>query len=70
VQALLRSYEETKLIPVVVSASAAVRDKNEAYRLGAHNFVGKMPLSDKRRDGALHGPVPSSYEVFASVATT
>jgi two-component system response regulator len=39
----LRSYEETKLMPVVVmSASASPRDKDEAYRLGANSFIGKM----------------------------
>jgi CheY-like chemotaxis protein len=39
----LRSCEETKLLPVVVmSASADPRDKDEAYRLGANSFVGKM----------------------------
>ena len=39
----LRSYEETKLLPVVVmSTSADPRDKDEAYRLGANSFVGKM----------------------------
>src|SRR5918995_5591532 len=42
----LRSYEETKLLPVVVmSASADPRDKDEAYRLGANSFVGKMTSS-------------------------
>jgi two-component system response regulator len=39
----LRSYEETKLMPVVVmSASASPRNKDEAYRLGANSFIGKM----------------------------
>jgi two-component system response regulator len=39
----LRSYEETKLMPVVVmSASASPKDKDEAYRLGANSFIGKM----------------------------
>ena len=39
----LRSYEETKLMPIVVmSASASPRDKNEAHRLGANSFIGKM----------------------------
>jgi CheY-like chemotaxis protein len=39
----LRSYEETKLMPVVVmSASASPGDKDEAYRLGANSFIGKM----------------------------
>ena len=39
----LRSYEETKLLPVVVmSASADPRDKDEAYRLGANSFVDKL----------------------------
>ena len=39
----LRSYEETKLLPVVVmSASADPRDKDEAYRLGANSFIDKL----------------------------
>src|ERR671910_911317 len=39
----LRSYEETKLMLIVVmSASASPRDKDEAYRLGANSFIGKM----------------------------
>ena len=39
----LRSYKETKLMPIVVmSASASPRDKDEAYRLGANSFIGKM----------------------------
>lgn len=39
----LRSYEETKVLPVVVmSASADPRDKDEAYRLGANSFIDKI----------------------------
>lgn len=39
----LRSYEETKFLPVVVmSASASPRDKDEAYRPGANSYVDKM----------------------------
>ena len=39
----LRSYEETKLLPVVVmSSSTNPRDKDKAYRLGANSFVRKM----------------------------
>ena len=38
----MRSYEETKLLPVVVmSASPSPRDKDEAYRLRANSFIGK-----------------------------
>jgi two-component system response regulator len=38
----MRSYEETKLLPVVVmSASPSPRDKDEAHRLRANSFFGK-----------------------------